>query len=101
MINSKISNQSLEQIQNIISIKFGLDLNQQQVLNLIEVQAEDLKKALLAEKVVEPANLHILVESISDAITGMHYPTESSTAYFKEYFQMILLEKRASYFSKL
>lgn len=97
MSNSVLVSSSLDKINRIISVKFGVHLSQKQLLDLVEAQPEELKKALLAEP-LELLTLDLLVEAVSEEITGMHYPTEHSTAYYKEYFKKKLNENKESYF---
>ena len=40
MSNPVLTNSSLDKIHKIISVKFGVDLSQRQLLDLIEAQAE-------------------------------------------------------------
>lgn len=100
MIDTVLSNPGLEQIQRIISVKFGVDLTQKQLLNLLDTQPEEQKKGLLEEK-IDPVSLDMLIESVSKEITGMHYPTEHSTPYFRAYYQKMLIENRDSFFGSL
>ena len=97
MSNPVLTNSSLDKIHKIISVKFGVDLSQRQLLDLIEAQAEELRKALQVEQ-VDLLSLDLLVETISEEITGMNYPTDRSTPYYKEYFKKKLNENKDSYF---
>lgn len=97
MNQSVLINPSLEKIHKIISVKFGVSLSQKNLLDLIEAQPEELKQALKADQ-LELSTLHLLVETISEKITGMHYPTEHSTPYYKEYFKKKLQENSHQYF---
>lgn len=97
MNNSVLTNLSLEKIYKIISVKFGVDLSQKQLLYLINTQSEELKSDLLKDR-IDPASLDQLVEIVSERITGMHYPTQHSTPYYKEYYKKKLNESKDSYF---
>lgn len=91
------TNTNLDKICKIISVKFDVILSPEQTIGLINTQPEELKVALQQETVTL-TTLDQLVEAISETITGMHYPTEHSTSYYKEYFKKKLTENKASYF---
>ncbi len=97
MSNNVLTSSSLDKIQKIISVKFGADLSQKQLIALIENQEETLKEALQAP-LVTLATLNLLVETIAEDITGINYPTEHSTPYYKEYFKKKLKENKDKYF---
>ena len=97
MSNVVLTSSSLDKIRKITSIKFGVDLSQKQILELIEAQPEELRKALQAEQ-LDIMALDQLVENISEEITGINYPTEHSTPYYKEYFKKKLKENKDQYF---
>lgn len=97
MSNYVLTSSNLDKIYKIISVKFGVDLSQQQLLSLIEAQEDELKIALQAEKVT-PTSLDLLVETIAEDITGINYPTEHSTPYYKEYFKKKVKDNKDRYF---
>lgn len=97
MSQTVLTKPSLEKIHKIIAVKFDVVLPQQHLLNLIGSQSEELKHGLLADK-IDPIYLDLLIETISEKITGMHYPTEHSTPYYKEYFRKKLKENKDSFF---
>lgn len=97
MGNYVLTSASLDKIHKIITVKFGVSLSQRQLMDVIEVQPEELRKALLAEQ-VDLSTLDLLVETMSEEITGMHYPTQASTPYYKEYFMKKLKENKDKYF---
>ena len=98
MSNYKFTSTSLSKIHAIIFTKFGVDLSEEQLLNLIEAQPEGLRTSL-KEKQIDLSTLHLLVEDISEKITGVPYPTENSSSYFKEYYSKQLEKNKESYFS--
>lgn len=87
----------LDMIRKVLAVKFDILLSHQQLLAFIERQPEELKKALKAEQ-VSLATLDQLVETVSEEITGIHYPTGHSTPYYKEYFKKKLKENKDQYF---
>ncbi|WP_224994942.1 hypothetical protein [Cesiribacter sp. SM1] len=87
----------LDMIKKILTVKFDILLSHQQLLEFIERQPEELKKALKAEQ-VSLTTLDQLVERVSEEITGIHYPTDRSTPYYKEYFKKKLKENKDQYF---
>lgn len=87
----------LDRIDKTLAVKFDVRLFQEQLLALIERQTEELKTSLQEEKITL-ATLNQLVEAISEEITGIHYPTEHSTTYYKEYFKKKLQENKGKYF---
>lgn len=97
MSNYVLTSSSMDKIHRVISVKFGISLSQQQLLDMIEAQTEELRKALQAEQ-IDLASLDQLVETVSEEITGIHYPTEHSTPYYKEYFMKKLKENKDKYF---
>ena len=100
MSSTLLTNTSLDPITRIIQVKFDILLSTQQVQALIARQEEELKAALQLEYPALAA-LEALIESISEEITGTHYPTEHSTPYYKEYFKKKLNENKHRYFSLL
>ncbi|WP_224997103.1 hypothetical protein [Cesiribacter sp. SM1] len=88
---------ALDMIKKTLAVKFDVLLSHQQLLAVIERQAEDLKSALKADKITLNT-LDQLVETISEEITGIHYPTNHSTPYYKEYFKKKLKENKDAYF---
>jgi hypothetical protein len=86
-------------IQRIISVKFGLVLTARQVAALLAAQPEPLQQALLADQ-PELDALDELVERLSEQITGINYPTEHSTPYYKEYFKKKLQEHKEAFFGQ-
>lgn len=95
--NSVLDSLCLERIHKILSVKFDVELSRIQLLALIEKQPEELKKALLAGQ-TDPETLNIFIESVSKKITGVSYPSQQSTSYYKEYFKKKLKENKDSYF---
>ena len=97
MSNYIFTNTGLFKIRRVIFTKFGVDLFEEQLLNLIEIQPEGLRTALKEEQ-IDLTTLYLLVENISEEITGVPYPTENSTPYYKEYFNKKLKENKDKYF---
>ena len=97
MSNYIFTSTGLSGIHRIIFTKFGVDLSEEQLLNLIETQPEWLRTAL-KEKQTDLSVLHLLVENISEKITGVPYPTENSSPYYKEYFNTKLKANKNNYF---
>jgi hypothetical protein len=87
----------LDMIKKILSVKFDVLLSHQQLLTFMERLPEELKKALKKEQ-VSLTTLDLLVEVVSEEITGIHYPTDHSTPYYKEYFKKKLKENKDRYF---
>lgn len=87
----------LDRIDKTLVVKFDVKLTTAQLLALIGRQPVNLKKALLEDKITLAA-LDQLVETISEEITGIRYPTDQSTAYYKEYFKKKLQENKEHYF---
>lgn len=98
MSNHTFSSSGLSWIHGILFTKFGVDLSKEQLLNLIEGQPEGLRTAL-REKQTDLSTLYLLVENISKKITGVAYPTENSSPYYKEYFNNQLKENKDNYFN--
>lgn len=92
-----LSKTTLDRVYRLISIKFGVTLSQQQLLILIDRQPEDLRKALQSGQVAIET-LDLLVETVSEKITGIRYPTQQSTLYYKEYFKRKLNDNKDKYF---
>lgn len=97
MITHVSTSSNLDKIHKIINVKFSVHLSNEQLQDLIASQPEELKEALLAAQ-LKPATLDQLIETISEEITGIHYPTEHSTAYYKEYFKKKVQENKNQYF---
>ena len=55
-------------------------------------------RTALKEKQKDLSTLYLLVENISKRITGVPYPTENSSPYYKEYFNKQLKENKDNYF---
>lgn len=93
-----LSNAALDSICRIIAVKFGVHLSLQQAQALMERQPDEVK--IVFGEAYQPtvAALDRLVESVSEAVTGMGYPTQHSTPYYKEYFKKKLNEHKAAYF---
>ena len=97
MDNHTFASTGFSKIHAILFTKFGVDLSEEQLLNVIEAQPEGLKTAL-KKKQVDISILYLLVENISKKITGVPYPTENSSPYYKEYFNKQLKENKDNYF---
>lgn len=97
MSTSISTNTNLNRICKIILVKFDVILSPEQALVLIKAQPDELKEALQQEPVML-ATLDQLIEALSEEITGIHYPSQHSTPYYKEYFKKKLKENKASYF---
>ena len=95
--NDLLSKTTLDKVYRLISTKFGVNLSQQQLLMLIDAQPEGLRKALQAGQ-VDISTLDLLVETVAEKITGVRYPTQQSTPYYKEYFKQKLNENKGRYF---
>jgi hypothetical protein len=96
-LSDVLTSPGLDMIKKILSVKFDVLLSHQQLLTFIERQPEELKKALEVEQ-VSLATLDQLVETVSEEITGIHYPTNHSTPYYKEFFRKKLKENKDRYF---
>ncbi|WP_040396809.1 hypothetical protein [Cesiribacter andamanensis] len=70
-----------------------------QLASLIAAQPEPLRQNLLADQPGLDA-LDELVERLSEQITGINYPTEHSTPYYKEYFKKKLQEGKEAFFGQ-
>lgn len=84
--NGLLSKTTFDSVDRLIYIKFSVNLSQQQLLMLIETQPEGLRKALQSGQ-VDISWLDLLIEAVSEKITGVRYPTRQSTPYYKEYFK--------------
>ncbi|WP_224994267.1 hypothetical protein [Cesiribacter sp. SM1] len=94
------SNVNLERMHRIMQVKFGVDLSEEQLGRLLQAQSEILKRALQKEE-IDLSALDLLIDSVSEQITGMRYHTDKSTSYYKEHYQKKLSENKIAFFSRI
>ena len=99
MHQSKLQTPSLKMIHQMLLVKFDVDLNREQLMHLIDLQEEEVREGL-HQQPADPEAMERLLNDVSCSLTGMLYPTEFSTAYYKKTFQEKLRENR-NFFLKL